>query len=130
MKLNHDCIRSVMLTLEKELTIDDDMHMNGISVEKLWELLPKYSNQDILYTVEKLSEGGYITASIQVSSGTFIDGCVVSITYAVHEFIENVRDSRLWASVKSVLGKAGAITLPYIIQAAAEIIGTRIKTIQ
>lgn len=79
MKLNHDCIRSVMLTLEKELTIDDDMRMNGISVEKLWELLPKYSNQDILYTVEKLNEAGYITAALQTSGGTFILGKIKTI---------------------------------------------------
>ena len=130
MKLNHDCIRSVMLVLEKEITIDENMCLQGVSVEKLWELLPKYSNQDILYTVEKLNEAGYITAALQTSDGAFVDGVVFSITYAGHEFIENVRDSKLWGAVKSILSKAGAITLPYIIQAAGAIIESKIKTIQ
>lgn len=60
MKLNYDCARSVLLTVEKSKTIDEELNLNPLTVETIFEQLPKYEDNDILYTIEKLKEAGYI----------------------------------------------------------------------
>lgn len=127
MKMNYDCVRSVMLALEENITINDDMCLIPISIDKLIELLPRYAPKDVLYTVEKLKEAEYIKASMQRAGMTYIDGIVTDITYSGHEFTEKIRDGKIWRGIKNTLEKVGAITLPLISYAAQEIISVKIR---
>ena len=126
MKLNYDCVRSVLLTVEKSKTIDEELNLNPLTVETIFEQLPKYEDNEILYTIEKLKEAGYINATIQFAAGHYIDGFISSITYSGHEYLDNIRDPKVWRKVKSVLAKAGATTLPLISQAAQMLIGSQL----
>lgn len=51
MKLNYDCARSVLLTVEKSKTIDEELNLNPLTVETIFEQLPKYEDNEILYTI-------------------------------------------------------------------------------
>lgn len=126
MKLNYDCVRSVLLTVEKSKTIDEELNLNPLTVETIFEQLPKYEDNEILYTIEKLKEAGYINAVLQFAAGHFIDGAVSSITYSGHEYLDNIREPEVWRKVKAMLKNAGAITLPLISQAAQMLIGSQL----
>lgn len=126
MKLNYDCVRSVLLTVEKSKTIDEELNINPLTVETIFEQLPKYEDSEILYTIEKLKEAGYINAALQFAAGHFIDGAVSSITYSGHEYLDNIREPEVWRKVKAMLKNAGAITLPLISQAAQMLIGSQL----
>ena len=126
MKLNYDCVRSVLLTVEKSKTIDEELNINPLTVETIFEQLPKYEDNEILYTIEKLKEAGYINAALQFAAGHFIGGAVSSITYSGHEYLDNIRESEVWRKVKAMLKNAGAITLPLISQAAQMLIGSQL----
>ena len=126
MKLNYDCVRSVLLTVEKSKTIDEELDLNPLTVETIFEQLPKYEDNEILYTIEKLKEAGYINAALQFAAGHFIDGAVSSITYSGHEYLDNIREPEVWRKVKAMLKNAGAITLPLISQAAQMLIGSQL----
>jgi hypothetical protein len=126
MKLNYDCVRSVLLTVEKSKTIDEELNLNPLTVEMIFEQLPKYEDNEILYTIEKLKEAGYINAALQFAAGHFIDGAVSSITYSGHEYLDNIREPEVWRKVKAMLKNAGAITLPLISQAAQMLIGSQL----
>lgn len=126
MKLNYDCARSVLLTVEKSKTIDEELNINPLTVETIFEQLPKYEDSEILYTIEKLKEAGYINAVLQFAAGHFIDGAVSSITYSGHEYLDNIREPEVWRKVKAMLKNAGAITLPLISQAAQMLIGSQL----
>jgi hypothetical protein len=126
MKLNYDCVRSVLLTVEKSKTIDEELNLNPLTVETIFEQLPKYEDNEILYTIEKLKEAGYINAALQFAAGHFIDGAVSSITYSGHEYLDNIREPEVWRKVKAMLKNAGAITLPLISQAAQMFIGSQL----
>lgn len=126
MKLNYDCVRSVLLTVEKSKTIDEELNLNPLTVETIFEQLPKYEDNEILYTIEKLKEAGYINAALQFAAGHFIDGAVSSITYSGHEYLDNIREPEVWRKVKAILKNAGAITLPLISQAAQMLIGSQL----
>lgn len=126
MKLNYDCVRSVLLTVEKSKTIDEELNLNPLAVETIFEQLPKYEDSEILYTIEKLKEAGYINAALHFAAGHFIDGAVSSITYSGHEYLDNIREPEVWRKVKTMLKNAGAITLPLISQAAQLLIGSQL----
>lgn len=126
MKLNYDCVRSVLLTVEKSKTIDEELNLNPLTVETIFEQLPKYEDNEILYTIQKLKEAGYINAALQFAAGHFIDGAVSSITYSGHEYLDNIREPEVWRKVKAMLKNAGAITLPLISQAAQMLIGSQL----
>ena len=126
MKLNYDCVRSVLLAVEKAEMIDENLSLTPLKVFELFDGLPEYKDNEILYTVEKLKEAGYINATIQFAAGHFIDGTVSSITYSGHEYLDNIREPEVWRKVKSVLAKAGATTLPLISQAAQMLIGSQL----
>ena len=126
MKRNYDCVRSVLLTVEKSKTIDEELNINPVTVETIFEQLPKYEDSEILYTIEKLKEAGYINAALHFAAGHFIDGTVSSITYSGHEYLDNIREPEVWRKVKAMLKNAGATTLPLISQAAKMLIGSRL----
>lgn len=126
MKLNYDCVRSVLLTVEKSKTIDEELNLNPLAVETIFEQLPKYEDSEILYTIEKLKEAGYINAALHFAAGHFIDGTVSSITYRGHEYLDNIREPEVWRKVKAMLKNAGATTLPLISQAAKMLIGSQL----
>ena len=126
MKLNYDCVRSVLLTVEKSKTIDEELNINPVTVETIFEQLPKYEDNEILYTIEKLKEAGYINAALHFAAGHFIDGAVSSITYSGHEYLDNIREPEVWRKVKTMLKNAGATTLPLISQAAQMLIGSQL----
>lgn len=126
MKLNYDCVRSVLLAVEKAEMIDENLSLTPLKVFELFDGLPEYKDNEILYTVDKLKEAGYINATIQFAAGHYIDGFISSITYSGHEYLDNIRDLKVWRKVKSVLAKAGAITLPLISQAAQMLIGSQL----
>ena len=126
MKLNYDCVRSILLTVEKSKTIDEELNINPVTVETIFEQLPKYEDSEILYTIEKLKEAGYINAALHFAAGHFIDGAVSSITYSGHEYLDNIREPEVWRKVKTMLKNAGATTLPLISQAAKMLIGSQL----
>ena len=126
MKLNYDCVRSVLLTVEKSKTIDEELNLNPLAVETIFEQLPKYEDSEILYTIEKLKEARYINAALHFAAGHFIDGTVSSITYSGHEYLDNIREPEVWRKVKAMLKNAGATTLPLISQAAKMLIGSQL----
>ena len=132
MKLNYDCVRSVLLTVEKSKTIDEELNINPVTVETIFEQLPKYEDNEIFpkYTIDryeqKLKEAGYINAALHFAAGHFIDGAVSSITYSGHEYLDNIREPEVWRKVKTMLKNAGATTLPLISQAAQMLIGSQL----
>ena len=114
MKLNYDCVRSVLLNGEKSKTIDEELKLNTLAVATIFEPDPKDEDSEILYTIDKLKEAGYINAVLQFAAGHFIDGTVSSITYSGHEYLDNIREPEVWRKVKTMLKNAGATTLPLI----------------
>lgn len=126
MKLNYDCVRDVLLAVENAETIDENLSLTPLKVVELFDGLPEYKDNEILYTVEKLKEAGYINAVVSFAAGHYIDGFISSITYSGHEYLDNIRDPKVWRKVKSVLAKAGATTLPLISQAAQMLIGSQL----
>lgn len=107
MKLDRDCMRDVLLTLEDNLNYsaleDGLLSRKVIWLENLCSLLPDYRKEDVFYSVKMLDEAGYIRANIQWASGGVYSCGVTDMTYLGHDFLDKIRDPERWTRVKTVL---------------------------
>ena len=108
MKLDLDCIRSVMLVLERELAFTDNGDIlvpTCLTLEQICDLLPDFSRENVFYSIYNLKQAGYLNVSIQCTGGGGIYRCSVSdITYGGHEFLNKIRDEKRWEKVKGATG--------------------------
>lgn len=116
MKLNPDCMRSILLEAEKqpfgqELLFTDLTHK-----------LSKYSEDELAYTCIKLEEAGFITAVIIHADNFSIVQFIDDITYEGHQFLANIRSDTIWNDIKEVSKKVGSNSLQAISQIATAVI--------
>ncbi|MFV0552893.1 MAG: DUF2513 domain-containing protein [Anaerorhabdus sp.] len=120
MKLNHDCVRELMLYLEENLTIGDSIEINQLS-------LNAYTNEELLYASIKLIEADYLDGK----AFYFIDGncdvSVSSLTWNGHQFLDNVRDDDVWKNTKSVISKFSTVSIGIMSNVASQVISSLIK---
>lgn len=124
MKLNYECLRDILLYLEENLSIDDDLMFEEISLQQicLSNELSKYDNKVIYYSIYNLNEIGYISANTNHADCSVDDCGVTNITYEGHLFIESIKPESIWKDVKAKCAKIGTISIPIITQIAAQVI--------
>nr|DAP67149.1 MAG TPA: YjcQ protein [Caudoviricetes sp.] len=116
MKLFHDCVRDVMLYLEDNL--EDTYFINSESIT-----LKKYSSKDITYTLKKLAEAGFI----EIDKVTYENNFNIKwMTYYGHQFLDNIRDNKVWSETKSILSKFSSVSLNMVQNIASQVISNLI----
>lgn len=99
MKLDLDCIRCILLEVEK------CGFNEALPVSELEKRLPKIYNEDIRYNCLKLYEAGYIDAlCIHVDNSVL--PCIYEIrdiTYPGHQLLAKIRDADQWGDIKKGL---------------------------
>lgn len=130
MELNKDCVRDVLLSCEELLKIDEDGYMNSLSHEELGQALPNYKTEDIIYTVVKLKEAGFLDVKVTKAFGNIlVDVRIYDITFNGHEFLNDIRDDKNWKKVKDIAKSVGAFSINMIAQIAVGVIQTNISTL-
>lgn len=114
MKLKPEHIRKIMLTLERQITVNSDLSMQGVNSVELSTLLPKIPREEIFYTLCRLDEAGFISFNVQYSGDVPAYDCVDFITYDGHVFLDTIRDAVVWRETKKTISKVGA-TAPELI---------------
>ena len=109
MKLTPDCIRDVLLELET-------FHMGAYKVDAFQNCIESYDREQVLYTLIKLFEGGYINAQLERSpAGQLIIFRVYELTFQGHEFLEKIRSDTIWnQKLKPVFTTIGSMSLEVI----------------
>ena len=107
MKLNLDCMRDVMLALEQ---FEYGQPIHHKEIEKILSHL--YPEEDVQYSLLKLSEADYIRAQIFDESGFCLQVDIIfDITYTGHEFLNSVRPKSVWQKISHLIGKTGIESL-------------------
>ncbi|MBD8087676.1 DUF2513 domain-containing protein [Limosilactobacillus sp. c11Ua_112_M] len=123
MKLKTDSIRMVMLDLESCLTWDGSQtniwSPNGLATFESYKSL---GHDEFIYTVSKLIEGGYINGKLCPANNTIGDIYVYSITWKGHEFLDNIRDPKVWSKTKSITGKFTSVSVSLVSNIASQVI--------
>ena len=119
MKLNSDCIRAVMLKLEDMLSMESDdrhhMFMRSVRLEELCDAVPRFSPEDVFYSLHNLEQAGYVELTTQYADGGILMYCYVDdITFLGHEFLNRIRDAKHWTTIKACLAKVQDYSLSAI----------------
>lgn len=115
MKLNHDCIRDLLLYIEENLNYDDELEINKLQ-------LKSYSLEELLYTTEKLSQADYLTYYPLEIDDEYSILLVDSITYKGHQFLDTVRDNQVWDKTKKVLSFLKSVSIEITSETASKVI--------
>ncbi|MBU5673260.1 DUF2513 domain-containing protein [Paenibacillus brevis] len=109
MKLNHDCVRDLLLTIEETLPLDAMALTTGLHQH---ENLSKYEYAEIVYCVSKLREAGYIeTIGQDLISPVGRVIKVRGLTYTGHLFLDNIRDNKVWRTVKRQAATLASVSM-------------------
>lgn len=133
MQLNLDCIRGVLLAVEK-LQIIESNYTGGFSTRKVSskalfdELADAFLQEDIVYTVRLLEDGGYIKADIHQSGHTIPSFYIESMTYKGHEYLEQIKNDTVWSKTKRISSSVGCSALETVLDIAKTVISTAITS--
>lgn len=106
MKLNLDCIRAILLKLE-ELPYGE-----SYSSVNFGGLCSTYSQEDIDYSIKKLTEAHFIETDVsELSDESYT--YILDITYEGHQFLANIRDNTIWHVVRIGLPRLISIRIVY-----------------
>lgn len=115
MKMDIDCIRSVLLELE-ELPLD------VYTPEDLTKSINEHGIENVEYSIIKLEEAGYIRAGLtRTMSGDVEIFSISDITFEGHQFLEKIRDNRVWQKTKTVASSVGSRAFDVIVQIATAV---------
>ncbi|MCX6073196.1 MAG: DUF2513 domain-containing protein [Campylobacterales bacterium] len=112
MKRDLDLIRDIMLTLEEKMD-----YGQNISSEQLFEIMKNdmLSIKKLTYHIGLLVEANYIKAK---ELKTYSDGSIFTIntiTFDGQDFIDALRDSKIWNEVKGKFSEIGSSALSVMI---------------
>jgi len=78
--------------------------------------------------IELLIEANLIKGSVKLLYPRIPDIKVFRLTWEGHQFLETIRDDKVWRNTKSTLSKAGSFTLDLIQKVAVDIITKQINS--
>ncbi|WP_426703785.1 DUF2513 domain-containing protein [Staphylococcus shinii] len=118
MELKHDCIRDILLTIEKlDYTLEGASKDNFESDEQLSE----YSSKEILYTLKRLSDAGYINVTFAKGEAYFAFYKVNSMTFEGHQLLKDIRDAKVWSETKKQASQLSSVSIPVLQNLASKV---------
>lgn len=115
MRLNHDCVRDILLCIE-----DCTGDLNAIyRISYICDSLSsKYSSNEIEYHMHLLDEAGFIYGIKFFVSG---DGILQRLSWKGHEYLDNIRDKSAWSKLKDGSIDLSCMSLDVLGQIAKEL---------
>src|SRR5665647_3533983 len=115
MKLNHDCVRKLLIYLEDNLKIKPNGIQKGIKLRDITQdkEFCEFIQEDIFYSADKLVEAKYISVTDKDVSPKFM--IIKDITWNGHDYLDSIRDPKVWGEVKDrTKGMTGGVALEVI----------------
>lgn len=122
MKLNPDCVRDILLVVE---SLQNVKHYYRFNSETIPVLLPNYSVAEVIYHLRQCDLNGLLLNASHTMN--YEEYTVSDLTPKGHEFLANIRESKIWNGVKEIAGKVGSSSLDAITQIASNVITELIK---
>ena len=107
MRLNSDCVRDILLTVEDVVDFD-----NGLTYEKnshSFERLLPYPHDELIYHIHQCKLANLIIGVSYYDGGDYL--IIQDLSPKGHEFLENIRSENIWNHTKLVAGKVGSYSL-------------------
>lgn len=122
MELNHDCVRDILLWVEKNVSlkpIRTDTVVN--SLDSNW------TDDELVYCIIQLNEAELLDGGASMSNSGISINEIKKITWKGHEYLDNIRDDTIWRKTKkTVFSKVGSASLSIVSSVAAKILSTEL----
>lgn len=121
MKLNPDCIRDILITIEDNTGFSKYMDYN---LNSTYDLLQKYTFDEVRYHINQCELSNLITKVHK-----FLDGsCLIQdLSPSGHQFLADIRSDNNWNKTKSIAKTVGTSSLTAIKEIATNVIAEVIK---
>ena len=121
MKLNQDCVRDLLLYIEENSDYETIIYPSELSIG--------YSNEDVLYSADKLLEANYLDGIKKKFVGSEMPQIAIySLTWDGHLFLDNIRDKTIWDKTKAITEKFASISISLLNKIASQLILEMIKS--
>lgn len=125
MKLNPDCIRDILLTVEEKLGYRQVMKYNT-NTSSEFERLTKYDYEEVLYHASQAHLSNLLIGTTFFMSRS--DGFHVSdLSPKGHEFLANIRAESNWNKTKEIAKSVGSFSLDALTKIAIGVITSAIN---
>ncbi|MGK9347641.1 DUF2513 domain-containing protein, partial [Melissococcus plutonius] len=119
MKLNHNCIRDIMLFIEEYSSFRRCFCLNDfLSIDQLSD----YNEDTIKYTLAKLGETNFLNADSQWANHDLIRFNTNMLTWEGHKFLDTIRDDKVWADTTSIVSKFSSVSISMVENIASNVI--------
>lgn len=119
MKLNYDCIRDILLTIEEIPNRKDELLLANF---KSYKKLSKYNEDEIQYNALKLLQEKYVTGLKISGYNTTTVLFLTDLTWSGHELLNNIRSETVFNQAKDkVINSVGSVSLTVFQQLASAI---------
>ena len=118
MKLNPDCIRDILLTVE-ELT-DFNHYLEYRINSDVFPKLSKYTHEEIIYHIRQCDKSFLILKVNYYDAGDCIT--IQDLSPKGHEFLANIRSDNIWNNTKAISKKIGSCSLEALTNIASTVV--------
>lgn len=114
MRLNPDCIRAILLTVEKKSDYHHQTHY--LCGEAIDTILDNFSHEEIIYHINQCELSDLIYDVSYCDGGKSI--YIKDLTPLGHEFLTNIKNETVW---KKLLLKCANASLPILMEIAPKL---------
>ncbi len=110
MKLDLKCVRDSLIALEEMSDLDNNLVPKVLYIEDFLENFntSKYSKKVIVYTLERLCDGGLINANFKRSRAKLYSATITELTFDGHQYLEAISNSKIFDMAMSKLDELGS----------------------
>lgn len=122
MRLNMECIRDILLTVEEYTGFQTQMKYPSDEYEYI--RLSDYPVEEILYHVKQCEAFGLVTKASWTLDGAFF---ISDLSPEGHMFLANIRSDNNWSKTKEIYRKIGVESIDAIKQISTGVVSELIK---
>lgn len=119
MRLNQDCVRDCLKFVESDLTLGHFLRLSDFLTS---DSLKKYSEQDIKYTLMKLSETDFLHSTPNILENDLISFSTGMLTWNGHKFLDTIRDPEVWSKTKKVTSHLESVSITLLSEIGSKVI--------
>ncbi|KYN77170.1 hypothetical protein A0J52_09930 [Clostridium sporogenes] len=123
MKLNPDCIRDILITIEENTGFNSYMSYPNHNIN--YKLLSSYSQNEVLYHLKQCELSELVTKIHWYIDGT----CTITdLSPEGHKFLADIRSDTTWNRTKEISKKVGSSSISALKEIATSVIAELIKS--
>ncbi len=112
MKRDMELIRTILLKVEADPRFDGSVNPTDAATLSITD----YSNAEVIYHLVMLVEAGFLDGNTKMRSMGNVP--IFKLTWAGHEFLDNVRDPEVWHKTKARVAATAGVALSVIAEIA------------